>query len=53
MEIAEKDGLFVLEDAAQSFGAKWQGKKVGGIVTIAAYSFSLQKTWDALAMGER
>lgn len=38
-KIAEKHGLFVLEDAAQSFGAECQGKKAGSFGDIAAASF--------------
>ena len=38
-EIATNKGLFVLEDAAQSFGAEYQGKKAGCLADIAATSF--------------
>lgn len=51
MEIAEKNGLFVLEDAAQSFGAKWQGKKVGGMGTLAAFSFFPSKNLGCFGDG--
>ena len=37
--IAEQHGLFVLEDAAQSFGATWNGKKAGSLAHAAATSF--------------
>ncbi|MCX6555336.1 MAG: DegT/DnrJ/EryC1/StrS family aminotransferase [Candidatus Aminicenantes bacterium] len=37
--IAEKYGLFVLEDAAQSFGAEQNGKKAGSLARVAATSF--------------
>ena len=39
MEIAEEQDLFVIEDACQAHGARWKGKKVGGIGDIAAFSF--------------
>ncbi len=39
MEIAEERDLFVIEDACQAHGARWKGKKVGGIGNIAAFSF--------------
>lgn len=39
MALAEKHGLFVLEDCAQSFGATDQGKPTGTIGTVGAYSF--------------
>lgn len=37
--IAEVNNLFVLEDAAQGFGAKYQGKQTGNLTNIAATSF--------------
>jgi dTDP-4-amino-4,6-dideoxygalactose transaminase len=37
--IADKHGLFVLEDAAQSFGASQKGKKAGALAKVAATSF--------------
>lgn len=37
--IAEQYGLFVLEDAAQSFGASQDGKKAGALAAIGATSF--------------
>jgi dTDP-4-amino-4,6-dideoxygalactose transaminase len=38
-EIASKNGLFVLEDAAQSFGAEYHGAKACSLADIAATSF--------------
>ena len=38
-EIAEAHGLLVLADAAQSFGASLDGKKVGTLATYTATSF--------------
>jgi len=37
--IADKYGLFVLEDAAQSFGASQRAKKAGALAAVAATSF--------------
>jgi UDP-2-acetamido-2-deoxy-ribo-hexuluronate aminotransferase len=37
--IAEENGLFVLEDAAQSFGGMYKGKKAGSLAGVAATSF--------------
>jgi perosamine synthetase len=37
--IAEKRGLFVLEDAAEAHGAKYKGRPVGNLGDAAAFSF--------------
>jgi dTDP-4-amino-4,6-dideoxygalactose transaminase len=37
--IAEKHGLLVLDDAAQSFGAIYRGRKLGKLATATATSF--------------
>lgn len=37
--IAEKHGLVVIEDAAQSFGATYKGRKSGNLTKIATTSF--------------
>jgi len=37
--IAEKNGLVLLEDAAQAHGAEHQGQRVGGIGAVGAFSF--------------
>lgn len=37
--IARKHGLFVIEDAAQSFGAKYNGKRACALTDVAATSF--------------
>jgi len=37
--IAGNEGLFVVEDAAQSFGGTYQGKKAGSLAEVAAISF--------------
>jgi UDP-2-acetamido-2-deoxy-ribo-hexuluronate aminotransferase len=37
--IAEEFDLFVLEDAAQSFGAQYKGKRTGSLGDVAATSF--------------
>ncbi|HBG05040.1 MAG: aminotransferase DegT [Geobacteraceae bacterium GWC2_58_44] len=39
MAIAEKHGLFVLEDAAQAFGAEYQGRRAPGLAHVGATSF--------------
>ena len=37
--LAQKKGLFVIEDAAQSFGAGYKGKKACALADVAATSF--------------
>lgn len=37
--LAQRHGLFVLEDAAQSFGATYQGRRAGSLAEVAATSF--------------
>ena len=37
--IAQGHGLFVLEDAAQSFGATYKGRRAGALAAVAATSF--------------
>jgi perosamine synthetase len=43
MEIAEKHGLYLIEDAAQAHGAKYKGKKVGSIGDVSCFSFYTDK----------
>ena len=39
VEIAQRHNLLVLEDAAQAHGARYQGRRVGGLGSVAAFSF--------------
>jgi perosamine synthetase len=39
LSLAEKHGLFVLEDAAEAVGAKYKGQVIGGHGTCATFSF--------------
>jgi len=39
LKIAEASNLTVIEDAAQSIGARWKGKAVGGLGRIGCFSF--------------
>ncbi|MBL1274652.1 MAG: DegT/DnrJ/EryC1/StrS aminotransferase family protein [Ectothiorhodospiraceae bacterium] len=43
MALANARGLFVIEDCAQSHGAMYKGKPVGGLGHVAAWSFCQDK----------
>jgi dTDP-4-amino-4,6-dideoxygalactose transaminase len=45
--IAQERGLTMIEDAAQAWGAEWQGVKAGGLGDIAAFSFYPTKNLSA------
>jgi dTDP-4-amino-4,6-dideoxygalactose transaminase len=51
MEIAEKHGLLVIEDAAQAVGAGLEGKPVGGWGHIACFSLHPLKNLHAFGDG--
>ncbi len=38
-DIASRHGLWVVEDAAEAFGARYKGKLAGGLSSIATFSF--------------
>lgn len=51
IELAQRHGLVVIEDAAQAQGAKYKGKRVGGLGHAAATSFYPGKNLGALGDG--
>lgn len=51
MDVANKHGLAVIEDAAQAIGARYKGRKVGGIGTIGCVSFYPSKNLGAYGDG--
>ena len=49
--IAQKHGLYVIEDCAQSHGACWRGRKTGSFGTVSCFSFYPTKPCGALGDG--
>jgi dTDP-4-amino-4,6-dideoxygalactose transaminase len=49
--LAQKNGLRILEDAAQAHGAKYKGKRIGGHGDIVAWSFYPGKNLGAFGDG--
>ncbi len=47
LDVARRHGLFVLEDAAQAHGARYQERRVGGWGDAAAFSFYPSKNLGA------
>ncbi len=50
-EIAERHGLFVIEDAAQAHGAEYRGEKCGSLGTATGFSFYPTKNLGAYGDG--
>ena len=50
-EIAEDNGLFLIEDAAQAHGAEYKGKRIGTLGDLAAFSFYFSKNLGAFGEG--
>ncbi len=43
MHVAQENGLKVLEDACQAWGAEWKGRRVGTIGDVGVFSFQSSK----------
>ncbi len=43
MELADKHGIFVMEDAAEAHGAEYKGRRAGGLGHAAGFSFYANK----------
>jgi len=51
MELAEKHGFYVVEDAAHAPGAEYRGRKAGSIGHVGCFSFHEQKNMSTLGEG--
>ncbi|MGB9627201.1 MAG: DegT/DnrJ/EryC1/StrS family aminotransferase [Thermodesulfobacteriota bacterium] len=51
LEIADKFGLYVIEDCAQSTGAEYRGKKVGNRGQVSFYSSEQTKVFNTIQGG--
>lgn len=51
LALAERHGLLLLEDAAQSHGAEYKGRRIGSIAHVTAFSFYPTKNLGGLGDG--
>ena len=49
--LAKRHNLRVIEDAAQAFGSKWQGKKIGSFGDLVSFSFQANKNLTTVEGG--
>jgi dTDP-4-amino-4,6-dideoxygalactose transaminase len=47
LHIADSNGLAVIEDACQAWGAAWQGRRVGALGDVGVFSFQASKNLTA------
>ena len=43
-EIADRHGVYLIEDAAEALGSQWQGRKAGSVADVGVFSFHGTKT---------
>lgn len=46
-EVADRHGLYLIEDSAQAHGARWEGRHIGTVGDAATYSFFPSKSLGA------
>jgi perosamine synthetase len=51
MEMAERHGLYVVEDAAHAPGAEYKGRRIGSIAHLTCFSFGSLKNMTTLGQG--
>jgi dTDP-4-amino-4,6-dideoxygalactose transaminase len=51
VQLAKDSGIYLIEDCAQSLGAKWNGKHCGTFGDMGCYSFHSQKNLTTLGEG--
>ncbi len=49
--LAKQHNLRVIEDAAQAFGSKWKGKKIGSFGDLVSFSFQANKNLTTIEGG--
>ncbi|MBM7789475.1 DegT/DnrJ/EryC1/StrS family aminotransferase [Tenggerimyces flavus] len=47
VELGQRRGLAIIEDAAQAAGAEWKGRRVGAIGDVGTFSFQTSKNMSA------
>ena len=51
LEIAQRKGVYVIEDCAQAHGARYRGQPVGSIGDLGCFSFYPTKNLGAMGDG--